>query len=282
MEMKDNLIICSTELSSPKGKIPLFPHLLVEFLKKNGAKYTVISLVHIGGDYVVQSAKVVIERKTMADFIHTWLHGSKKGKERLEDQLEKALGTYPDAMVILAIEDYYRCRLDYEANCVWIPTYEYKKGQKIQTVGYYKIAVNPRSIKGKLRALKKRIKRAQNDPNDKFNRVKIKKFYGAQHMLQWFLEIIEPTSPQTKKETLKVNRIKRKNEDITDQRLFFLEGLPHIGPKTSQALLDNFETPMNALLNIGKWKKKLEGVRITNPMIEDGAKVLGMEVEKEE
>jgi len=278
MELKDDIIICATELTSKKGKMPLFSHILVERLNKEKIPYLVISLVHVGGDYVIQSAKVVIERKTMADFIHTWLHGSKKGKIRLEDQLEKALETYPDAKVILAIEDYYRCLLDYEGKCVWIPTYEYKKGQKQRTVGYYKIGVNPKSLKGKIKALKNRIERSNNNSNDSFNRLEIKKFFGGNHMLEWFLGLMKG-SDDKKRTSIKVHRIKKKSANLREQQLFFLEGLPNIGGKTSLRLLNKFKKPIDALLKIKEWKSYPELGRITKPMIQEGARVLGIEIE---
>lgn len=281
MEEVTNIYICSTELSSKGKKKGLFPEVLKKYLDKHQIPYEVNSLVETGGDYLVLSSKLVVERKTMADFIHTWLHGDSKGKIRLETQLDLALRSYPECRVALMIEDYYRCTLDHFRKCVWIPTYEKYRSKKSKNMGFYRIGVNPKSLKGKLNALENRIQSAKKNADDPFDRLEIVKCSGGRHALQWFLEQIEGKKTK-KRKSVKVHRIKRKTEDLRERRLFFLEGLPNIGGGTSTKLLDEYKSPIEAIRHIDEWLINPNLKRMSKPMVMNGKKVLGLPLTDEQ
>lgn len=264
--MKKNIVICNTELSSPPGKIKLFPHILVKYLDKHGIPYNTISLTETGGDYIIQDKKTVIERKTVADFLGSWLYGSKKGKIRIEDQIDLAIRSYENCRIVLMIEDYYRCMLDYGRGCIWIPKYQSIKRHSFRQMGFSKRKVNPKSLTGKLSALE-----------SKYDELEILRCSGGKHALQWFIEELSDEKKDAKRKYIKVHRVKRKSEDITEQRLFFLEGLPNIGGATSKKLLEAYGTPMDAINDIDNWLTNQDLSRMSKPMVSDGKKVLGID-----
>jgi len=49
-------------------------------------------------------------------------------------------------------------------------------------------------------------------------------------------------------------------ETLQDQQIFFLASLPNIGREKAISLLDSYQTPMNALLNVDSWKKEAYGL----------------------
>jgi ERCC4-type nuclease len=265
----------------PEGKIPLFPHELLVYLKKKGVSYARVPLTEHGGDYIIQSAKLVIERKTVSDLLHTWLQGDRSGKVRLEAQLQLCLQSYPDCTVALLIEDYYNARLDFAGGCVWVPVYDDVKdssrtGRPFRRSGYYQVKVNPKSLVGKLTALEGRAERAKEDPLDPFDRLEIVRCSGAEHALDWFVRHLSGTAgSRSRSRRVRVNRIKRPFSDLRDKRLFFLEGLPEVGPATSEKLLAAYETPLDAILDIDNWKGNPDLDRISEPMVREGRRVLG-------
>jgi ERCC4-type nuclease len=269
------------EAFEPEGKIPLFPHELFVYLREKDIPFKRVSLQQTGGDYIIQRAKLVIERKTISDLIHTWLQGDRSGRVRLETQLRLCLNSYPDCTVALMIEDYYSARLDFARGCVWIPVYDGVKpskrtGKAFRRAGYYQVKLNPKSLLGKLRALEGRAERAADDPTDPFDRLEVVRCSGAEHAVQWFSRRLAGTGESVSRgRRVKVNRIKRPFSDLRDKRLFFLEGLPEIGPATSKKLLDAYPTPLDALLDIGGWKDNPDLDRISESMVEEGKMVLG-------
>jgi|SRR3990170_38407 len=50
------------------------------------------------------------------------------------------------------------------------------------------------------------------------------------------------------------------NETLQDQQVFFLASLPVIGREKAVSLLESYQTPMNALLNVDNWKKDAYGL----------------------
>src|SRR3989304_5234882 len=49
-------------------------------------------------------------------------------------------------------------------------------------------------------------------------------------------------------------------ETLQDQQIFFLASLPNIGREKAISLLNSYQTPMNALLNVDSWKKEAYGL----------------------
>jgi ERCC4-type nuclease len=50
------------------------------------------------------------------------------------------------------------------------------------------------------------------------------------------------------------------NETLQDQQVFFLASLPIIGREKATSLLESYQTPMNALINVDNWKKEAYGL----------------------
>jgi len=49
-------------------------------------------------------------------------------------------------------------------------------------------------------------------------------------------------------------------ETLQDQQVFFLASLPVIGREKAISLLESYQTPMNALLNVDQWRKEAYGL----------------------
>jgi len=52
----------------------------------------------------------------------------------------------------------------------------------------------------------------------------------------------------------------KKTDTLADAQIFFLASLPNIGREKAVSILDNYQTPMNALLNVDNWKKEAYGL----------------------
>ena len=52
----------------------------------------------------------------------------------------------------------------------------------------------------------------------------------------------------------------KKTDTLADAQIFFLASLPNIGREKAISILNNYQTPMNALLNVGNWKKEAYGL----------------------
>ena len=47
----------------------------------------------------------------------------------------------------------------------------------------------------------------------------------------------------------------KKCETISDAQVFFVASLPNVGREKATAILDSYQTPMNALINVDDWSK---------------------------
>jgi len=61
----------------------------------------------------------------------------------------------------------------------------------------------------------------------------------------------------------------KKVETLADAQVFFMASLPNIGREKAVAILNSYETPMKALINVEKWSKDVHGL---GPVITGKAK----------
>jgi len=52
----------------------------------------------------------------------------------------------------------------------------------------------------------------------------------------------------------------KKTETLADAQIFFLASLPNIGREKATSLLESFETPFNALVNVDQWAREVHGL----------------------
>jgi ERCC4-type nuclease len=52
----------------------------------------------------------------------------------------------------------------------------------------------------------------------------------------------------------------KKCETLYDAQIFFVASLPNIGREKAIAILKSYKTPLNALLNVNEWPKKVYGL----------------------
>jgi len=52
----------------------------------------------------------------------------------------------------------------------------------------------------------------------------------------------------------------KKTETLADAQVFFIASLPNIGREKAFSILNSYQTPMNALLNVDKWAKEAYGL----------------------
>ncbi|MCW4020974.1 MAG: hypothetical protein NWF14_07085 [Candidatus Bathyarchaeota archaeon] len=52
----------------------------------------------------------------------------------------------------------------------------------------------------------------------------------------------------------------KKTETLADAQLFFMSSLPNIGRAKARSILESYETPFNALVNLGRWAKDVHGL----------------------
>ncbi len=52
----------------------------------------------------------------------------------------------------------------------------------------------------------------------------------------------------------------KKIETLADAQIFFLASLPNIGREKAMAVLNSYQTPMNALINAGQWARDVYGL----------------------
>jgi ERCC4-type nuclease len=52
----------------------------------------------------------------------------------------------------------------------------------------------------------------------------------------------------------------KKHETLADAQIFFLASLPNIGREKATTLLNSYQTPLNALLNLDQWTKDVHGL----------------------
>ena len=62
----------------------------------------------------------------------------------------------------------------------------------------------------------------------------------------------------------------KKCETLSDAQVYFVASLPNIGREKATAILDSYQTPMNALINVDDWSKAVNGLGpvITNKVKE--------------
>jgi len=62
----------------------------------------------------------------------------------------------------------------------------------------------------------------------------------------------------------------KKCETLSDAQVYFVASLPNIGREKATAILDSYQTPMNALINVDDWSKGVHGLGpvITNKVKE--------------
>ncbi len=70
-----------------------------------------------------------------------------------------------------------------------------------------------------------------------------------------------------------VNRLYDRRERIdslTDAQVYFIASLPNIGREKATAILESYQTPLNALINAEDWSKTVDGLGpvITNKVRE--------------
>jgi len=52
----------------------------------------------------------------------------------------------------------------------------------------------------------------------------------------------------------------KKTETLADAQLFFMASLPNIGREKALSILNAYQTPINALLNVERWAKDIRGL----------------------
>jgi len=52
----------------------------------------------------------------------------------------------------------------------------------------------------------------------------------------------------------------KKCDTLSDAQIYFIASLPSIGREKATAILDSYQTPMNALINIDDWEKAVHGL----------------------
>jgi Fanconi anemia group M protein len=62
----------------------------------------------------------------------------------------------------------------------------------------------------------------------------------------------------------------KKCETLSDAQVYFIASLPNIGREKATAILESYQTPMNALINVDDWSKAVHGMGpvITNKVKE--------------
>jgi Fanconi anemia group M protein len=62
----------------------------------------------------------------------------------------------------------------------------------------------------------------------------------------------------------------KKIDTLTDAQVYFVASLPNIGREKATAILESYQTPLNALINAGDWSKTVNGLGpvITNKVKE--------------
>jgi ERCC4-type nuclease len=62
----------------------------------------------------------------------------------------------------------------------------------------------------------------------------------------------------------------KKCETVSDAQVYFVASLPNVGREKATAILDSYQTPMNALINVDDWSKAVNGLGpvITNKVKE--------------
>ncbi len=71
----------------------------------------------------------------------------------------------------------------------------------------------------------------------------------------------------------------KKCETLSDAQVYFIASLPNIGREKAVALLNSYQTPMNALINVDDWSKTVHGL---GPIISNKVKEVLIQPFKEQ
>jgi Fanconi anemia group M protein len=84
-----------------------------------------------------------------------------------------------------------------------------------------------------------------------------------------FLYVAARQEQFVEKRSLAVHAFK-KYETLSDAQVYFVASLPNIGREKATAILESYQTPINALINVDDWSKAVEGLGpvITNKVKE--------------
>jgi ERCC4-type nuclease len=52
----------------------------------------------------------------------------------------------------------------------------------------------------------------------------------------------------------------KKCDTLADAQIYFVASLPNIGREKATAILDTYQTPINALMNVEQWSKAVNGL----------------------
>jgi Fanconi anemia group M protein len=52
----------------------------------------------------------------------------------------------------------------------------------------------------------------------------------------------------------------KKCDTLSDSQVYFIASLPNLGREKANALLNSYQTPMNALINVDAWEKTVDGL----------------------
>jgi len=52
----------------------------------------------------------------------------------------------------------------------------------------------------------------------------------------------------------------KKHETLADAQIFFIASLPNIGREKANTILQSYQTPINALINVDQWAKAVYGL----------------------
>ena len=61
------------------------------------------------------------------------------------------------------------------------------------------------------------------------------------------------------KRSLSVHPVK-KNDTLADAQIFFMASLPNIGREKAVSLLNSYQCPLNALVNVDQWSRDVHGL----------------------
>ena len=52
----------------------------------------------------------------------------------------------------------------------------------------------------------------------------------------------------------------KKNDTLAEAQVYFVASLPNIGREKANALLQSYQTPLNAMINVDDWGKTVHGL----------------------
>jgi len=286
-DLSKDVIIDVYEKPSKRNKDSL-PTVLPSMLDEFGISYEYMDLVQLGGDYVLPKQEKVIERKTIQDLVGSFTRGGRKGKRRLDIQLQLCKDTYPNAKITLLIEDFYMAQFDYVTGCVWVPfkTDRWKSEKKWGTMTFQKqssestemqfpkkiytatgtligdisteplrqfqigksVRIYPNALFGKLVSLERKIEGLE-----------IVKCTNGVHASKWIIEQLQGSTKQGSHRMTPM-RQKRAFSSIPEQQRFVIEGNPGISATMGDRILKKYITLKNAFDHVDEWKDAISRI----------------------